>query len=269
MKQLARIALSFLFILPLAAHADILLMIHGYQSAGDTWRYHGVTRPLSAYGWLDAGYYAPGPGGVIHHGPAMDNKGLFFVTAELPSEAPVEIQANLLNSYLRAISAIYPEQPVKIVAHSAGGIVARLALVRDATLPVSQLVTVATPHLGTGMAELGEMLADSPLGFFAPLFGADEINRSEHLYSQLGREHDNYFLFWLNRQPHPAISYVSIVRNDGSMFGGDIFVPSYSQDMSNVPAIGPMSRIVLTPGDHELKFADGQVIAAIVTPAKI
>jgi pimeloyl-ACP methyl ester carboxylesterase len=245
-----------------SAFADVAVFVHGYQSTGNIWREKGIIPLLVSHGWNDAGTYFPEPDKVVHYGPEI--KGNSLVTVELPSEAPIEIQAGLLLLYLKDIVARHPEQSLRLIGHSAGGIVARLVLVNDSSLPVKQLITIATPHLGSPLAEMAETVANTPIRILAPLVGFDNPKRSKHLYSQLGREKENYFLFWLNRQPHPDIDYAAIVRADGSLLKGDVVVPSYSQAMSGVPAIGQKARLILTPGNHSLKFADGQLILPLI-----
>ncbi len=246
-----------------SAAADIAVFVHGYQSTGNTWRAKGIIPMLVSYGWKDAGRYYPAPYSVLHDGPPLEDNSL--VTAELPSDAPVEIQAQLLNMYLQDIVAQQPEQSLRLVGHSAGGIVSRLVMVSDPSLPIRQLITIATPHLGSPMAEIAEMAAKTPASILAPLAGVDNARRSKHLYKQLGRERENYFLFWLNRQPHPDSDYVSIARADDSLLNGDVLVPPYSQDMSLVPAIGQKSRLFLTPGKHRLKYADALLILPLLS----
>jgi len=68
------------------------------------------------------------------------------------------------------------------------------------------------------------------------------------------------FLFWLNRQNHPPMLYTSVVRADGSILNGDWLVPPKSQNMANVPAIGPNAQVFLTQGVHHLRYSDGLVL---------
>ncbi|MDX2506201.1 MAG: alpha/beta fold hydrolase [Gammaproteobacteria bacterium] len=269
-RLLSKVLLLISLLLPGFVAADIAVLIHGYHSSGKPWRHIGIVHALVSNGWNDAGDYVPVLGNIGIPGHTLSGTGKHVVTVELPSESPVEVQADLLNLYLAAMSTLFPQQKIHLIAHSAGGIVARLALVRNTLysekpLPVVQLITIATPHLGSPMAEIAEMAADSPLSFFAPLFGVNEINRAEILYSQLGREKENYFLYWLNRQPHPAIAYTSIVRADDSLFSGDVLVPSANQNMAYVPAIGPaQNQLLLTPGNHKLKYADGLLLRRLL-----
>ena len=90
-------------------------------------------------------------------------------------------------------------------------------------------------------------------------FGLDTINRSKGLYWDLGREYPTTLLFWLNRQPHPKAFYVSIVR-----MGGDEWVPPYSQDMNDVPALHGKAQTVTTGGTHSLHLADGPLLASLL-----
>lgn len=265
-RQLHIIALCILlFSAPI--QADIAVLVHGYHSSGNGWRYNGITKILADNGWNDAGFYNP-QGNFGFFGSPLSNSGKHLLTAELPSEAPVEIQANLLTLYLNDISARFPEQKIHLVAHSAGGIVTRLALVnnlqQNKKYNVVQLITIATPHLGSPIAKMAYKASDTPIGIIAPLLGADEINRAEILYKQLSPEDKNHFLFWLNRQPHPVMKYSSVIRANGSIMKGDWLVPPNSQNMAFVPAIGKNTYVIATPGDHNLSYKDGFILQQLL-----
>lgn len=263
-KRTSRTLFFILLLSPAIALADILVLVHGFHGSGGSWRNKGIVHALASQGWHDSGFYAPLLGNIGYPAQTLSKLEKQLVTAELPSEAPVEIQAELLSQYLKDINQRFPLQSIHLVGHSAGGIVARLALLRNPELPIIQLITIATPHLGSPMAEMAEKASDTPIGFFAPFIGANEINRAEVLFGQLGREKENYFLFWLNRQPHPDIAYISIARASGSLLKGDIYVPPYSQNMAFVPAIGNRSQLLLTPGDHQLKYPDGLLLSRLL-----
>lgn len=265
-KHQLQTMMFLLFFTAGCVHADIAVLVHGYHSSGNAWR-SGITQLLGNNGWNDAGFYTP-QGNFGLFGKPLNNSGKHIVTAELPSEAPVEIQADLLTQYLNDINERFPEQKIHLVAHSAGGIVARLALInhynQSKQFNVVQLITIATPHLGSLIADVANRASDTPLGIIAPFVGADEINRAEILYKQLGREEKNHFLYRLNRQPHPPIKYTSIIRGDSSIMNGDWLVSSSRQNMALVPAIGANAQIILTPGDHHLKYADGYLLLALL-----
>lgn len=270
MKLLLLITLLF----PGLVMADIAVLIHGYYSSANTWRGSGIVSLLSTKGWIDTGYYIPYAGHIGGTGYKLTNTGKYIVTVDLPSQAPVEVQSDLLDTYLKDMAKNYPQQKIRLIAHSAGGIVARLSLVRNYSalsgdtnqqfIPIIQLITIATPHHGSPIAEMAKTASDSPIGLFAPLVGLSEINRAEVLYKQLSRENENHFLYWLNRQAHPPIAYTSIVRADHSLLTGDLYVPSYSQNMATVPAIGPQSQLIMSPGAHNLRYTDGMILMGLL-----
>jgi len=269
-KFIWKLVILLLLFLPALAVADIAVLVHGYHSSGKTWRANGITNILASKGWYDAGYFTPtGPYLYDYQSPLSTN-GKYLITAELPSEASVDRQSELLSHYLDQITNNFPEQNIHLIAHSAGGLVARLSLVNNYNSSSSnkyniiQLITIATPHLGSPIANMAEKASDTPIGFFAPIFGADEINRAERLYSQMGNEDKNRFLYWLNRQAHPPMRYTSIIRHDGSILNGDWLVPPKSQNMANVPAIGANAQFFLTQGVHHLRYADGLVLLELL-----
>ena len=79
-------------------------------------------------------------------------------------------QLSTVISEIIAINGLPEDAQVDIVAHSMGGVVARLALLEVATLSrVHTLVTLGTPHSGTQIARLGgthrchDLRPDSPV----------------------------------------------------------------------------------------------------------
>jgi len=236
------VSLLFILLLSLPAHAGhTLVLIHGYLDDGSTWRQSGIVSAFSAAGWQEAGHL---------------ERNLYTVT--LPSEAPLAAQAQWLDFYLRQLQKRHPKNSLILVGHSAGGVVARLVMVVSG-IPVQGLITIASPHLGTDKAEWGSMLSNSPFSWFAPFFGLDTLNRSKGLYWDLVREHPASLLFWLNRQSHPSAFYASIVRVDG-----DKWVPAYSQDMNDVPALRGLAMTVTSEGTHSLQVADGPVLISLL-----
>lgn len=263
MKSPLQIIAFLILLIGSYAHADIAVLIHGYHSTGNTWRSNNITRVLASQGWQDAGFYTP-QGNYAPFGVYLSNSGNYSITAELPSESPVEIQANLLSQYLNHIMQQFDQQKIHLIAHSAGGIVARLALVDMYTYNkhsnISQLITIATPHLGSVIAEVANRVSNTPLSLVAPILGASEINRAKILYQQLGREEHNNFLYWLNRQVHPPLHYTSIIRANNSIKTGDWLMSPQSQNMTFVPAIGAQTQVILTQGDHYLDYKDGYLL---------
>ena len=151
------------------------------------------------------------------------------------------------------------------MGHSAGGVVARGALVNTKpALPVVQLITIASPHLGTNLVKLGLLTANSPLGFFTPFLGAGTINRSEQLYRDLLPEKPGSYLYMLNRQPHPRIEYVSVVRSDKFGVPSDFVVSEKSQHLESVYALHGYARSVISGKGHKLQARDGYIILQLV-----
>lgn len=78
--------------------------------------------------------------------------------------------AEKLRTMLRAVARRHPGADVDLVAHSQGGLIARLYLQRLATswsagLPrVEHLVTLATPHTGAPIADLSERMRTTTVG---------------------------------------------------------------------------------------------------------
>ena len=64
---------------------------------------------------------------------------------ELPSLAPMMVQADHLRAMLQQINAMHPGEPIFIAAHSAGGVVARVVLIRGGVSEVKALITIASP----------------------------------------------------------------------------------------------------------------------------
>jgi pimeloyl-ACP methyl ester carboxylesterase len=259
--------LSLLIFCSLPASAEVLVLIHGYQANGSTWRTHGVLQGLQVYGWTDSGDYYLLPSGTSHRGPFFLSDQV-AVTVSLPSEAPVPYQARVLGLYLKQIKQDFPEQSLLLAAHSAGGVVARYYQVTQTDPDIHALITIASPHLGTAAAEIGSLTSDSPLGEAAPIMGLNTLNRSRGLYDDLKRERPGSLLHWLNRQPHPETIWISLVRKDTITSLGKLVVPGYSQNMRNVPALGPRATSYRVPGDHGLNHADGILLADIISYLK-
>jgi pimeloyl-ACP methyl ester carboxylesterase len=188
---------------------------------------------------------------------------------DLPSEAPVLIQAYQLRQILQAINQAHPGEPLVLVGHSAGGVVARAALVRGGANDVKALITIASPHLGTYRAEQALDATDIPFPFsivtdFIGGEAYDTARRSRSLYVDLVRPRPGTLLFWLNNEPHPDIQYFSIVRSETTIMSGDYVVPGYSQDMNNVPALRGKSSHIAIGTRHELEPLDGSVIVNLL-----
>ena len=136
----------------------------------------------------------------------------------------------------------------------------------DPDAAVAGLVTIASPHLGTPWAELGNFLGSTPAAWMAPFMGFGTLNRSQALYHDLSREHPRNLLGWLNRTPHPIATYVSVVRVvDGRRPElGDSLAYGAAQDLNAVPALAGRAETVFSPGDHGLRPDDGLLLVSIL-----
>jgi pimeloyl-ACP methyl ester carboxylesterase len=268
--------LSLLGLLTLSlqvAQADVLVLVHGYMSSARSWDVSGVTAVLANHGWLPAGTPADVPGGLVRPAlPATVDRRVYSV--DLPAEAPLQLQAAHLASLLSAVRQWHPDERLVLAGHSAGGVVARLLLVNGNPYRVESLITIASPHLGTGRAAQALDVVDfNP--FFCPgpglemlksAFGGDDYAYLEHsrgALQDLLPEQSGNVLAWMNRQPHANIRYFSVVRYspEGS---GDNLVPAYSQDMNNVAALRGRAVLIPTPASHTLNPADGELLASIL-----
>jgi pimeloyl-ACP methyl ester carboxylesterase len=252
------------------ARADVLVLVHGYLGSAQSWDTSGITVELERNGWQRAGLYFAGPAGMRLI-PAPGNTGdQKYYTVELPSTAPVLIQAFHLRQILHSITALHGNEPISIAGHSAGGVVARVALVRGDMDNIKSLITIASPHLGTGRAEQALDATDIPfpLSMVTDFFGGsayDTVMRSRSLFVDLVRQRPGTLLYWLNNQPHPDIEYFSVVRGQPAIISGDYVVPGYSQDMNNVPALQGRSFLIrVNSSNHGLNVLDGSVIASVL-----
>jgi pimeloyl-ACP methyl ester carboxylesterase len=263
-RRVAAVALLVLGSVWGAARADVAMLIPGYLSSPGDWRSSGVVAALEAAGWRDGGDLRWGPQGLLAPGERAPAARTLY-TVSLPTEAPLALQARVLAGYVAAIGARHAGEGMTLVGHSAGGVVARLFMVQNPRSGVGALITIASPHLGTETAEIGALLGRTPLAWFAPLLGAETLNRSQGLYQDLSRENSGGILFWLNRQPHPQARYVAIVRAADSLLGlGDLVVPSWSQDLNNVLVLRGRATRILVENGHGLSADDGPVLVRVL-----
>lgn len=251
------------------ARADVLVLVHGYLGGAWSWDESGVTAVLQQNDWQRAGVYAAGPAGVQLIPAAGMQAGDKFYAVDLPSEAPVLVQVYQFQLILDAVRQSHPGEDMILVGHSAGGVVARTALVRGGAGQVKALITIASPHLGTARAEQALDATDIPFPFsmVTDFFGGDTYYtalRSRSLYVDLVRPRPGTLLYWLNGQPHPDIAYISVVRGETSAGWGDYIVPGYSQDMNNIPQLNGKSSVVTIPLNHGLAMVDGSLLVDLL-----
>lgn len=256
-----------LLLLPLSSWAKTAVLIHGFQGGGITWRMQGVTPVLQQNGWIDGGNFIPSPQGPYNPVNPGGRPERIFYTVELPSRAPIMVQARLLDAYLQRIYALRQE-PLSLVGHSAGGLVARGWLVSSQSVPVDTIVTIATPHVGTPTADMACLANDTPMAMFAgEMMGLGKwTDDADDMYRDLRTEKPGRFLYWLNHQPHPAIRYASIVRESNMRPDKyDYVVPEYSQDMNNTYALRGQAEYWKVEGSHFLGIPDGYALSMVLS----
>lgn len=259
-----------------SANADVLVLVHGWASSADTWYESGVLPVLRQNGWSDAGVVGISNAGVAHLSSARDSaQGNRVYRVILPAEAPLIIQSAYLRAELEFIHNKNKREKIRIAAHSAGGVVARMVLVQPGAPKIDTLITIASPHLGTSRAIDALNVIDSK-PFFCPGPGIDFVK------SMVGGEKYQYLkysrgvirdllpagsegaLSWLNRQKHPDIRYYSVIKSL-SQNNGDEMVPGFSQDLNQVPPIQNRAKVYVTHSGHALNPADGQLLAKILS----
>ena len=249
------------------ARADVALLVHGYLGNAGSWEFSGVNAVLADNGWQSAGVIIPRNGVMLLPPPAPGAAKVTY-SIELPSTAPLMVQSDMLLAALRALRARHGKESITLVGHSAGGVVARMALVRDQAAGVTRLITIASPHLGTERAlqALDATHEGGPVGFVKDIFGGRDyyaVKDSWPVLLDLSPAVPGSALYWLNTQPHPRIQYVALVR--AASFGlGDLLVPGFSQDLNNVPPLAGKATVHVTPAAHALIPADGTMLARLM-----
>lgn len=267
--KLIRIFISSLLLLSTSAHADVMLLIHGYLGDAYSWEKSGVNSALHQQGWARAGMFrgsAYGPQLFVTEYGDADN---VVYVAELPSETPVMVQADILKNIIDIIEQNHADQKIILVGHSAGGVVARMALIRHQLDNIQALITIASPHIGTGRADQALDITKNHGPFnvvksFVGGSGYDALKHSRGLMVDLRHPQPGNLLYWLNSQPHPDIHYASIIRLNNNGATGDSLVPGFSQNMNNVPALQGRSSTFTTPTSHFLVAQDADTIISII-----
>lgn len=252
---------------------DTLVLVHGYASDAGTWELSGINTELQRRGWPRAGVLTPvSPGAMMPASPSGARNRSYSVN--LPAEAPLLVQADYLRAALNLLRRHYPSDKLILVGHSAGGVVARLAVLGANPYRVDRLITIASPHLGTARAAQGLDIVDAR-PFFCPgpgidilksVMGGSDYDYLKHsrgvLLDLLPAESGNVLL-WLNQQPHPDIRYEAVVRQT-PFAPGDELVPAYSQDMNNIPALRGRVKVFVTSAGHALNPHDGALLAGLL-----
>lgn len=242
-----------------AARADVIVLMHGYQSSVSAWSQTGIDRELARAGWRFGGRLFDSRGTVALDGPGADGYENSFYSVSLPQESMLWTQTDFLAAYLTTLRAWHPKERFILVGHSAGGVVARLYMVRHPEAPIQALITIASPHLGSDAADVAGFVGSTPLAMMAPMVGLGTLNRSQGLYHDLSADRPDSVLYWLNRQTHPVAQYISVVRRNG-----DLLIAEHSQDMRNVPMLQNRARSVQSGEGHGLQASDGPLLVRLI-----
>jgi len=274
MKILKIITVCFALFFMQGVRADVAVLVHGWATNADTWLQSGIHSVLLNNGWQDAGLVWTTPMGVSYQGNSAKKQENSIYRVSLPAQAPMLVQGQHLRSQLDFIAKRHAGEKLHIVGHSAGGIVARLVLIQPDAPAVNSLITIATPHLGSHRAIEGLDVAHAK-PFFCPGPGIDVIKNivagdryrylrdSSPALVDLVPATNGSMLGWLNRQPHPAIIYHSIVKHIPGK-SDDGIVPVFSQDMNQVAAIRGRATTHMSVSDHGLNPADGALLVSIL-----
>lgn len=156
-----------------------------------------------------------------------------------------------LRELLERLHAADPGVPIDVIAHSQGGLVARVALGARAPPGVEHLITLSTPHQGADLATaldltghtlkgaaLQEALARAGVG------GIDPTSTSVRQLSELSP-----FLRDLNRQPLPAgVPITSIAaRADVVVPAPRARLPGATNVVVRVPGLNEHSAVTAAP----------------------
>lgn len=256
--------LVFLFT-PTLVPAKTVVLVHGFTGSGMDWRTSGFSKPLELIGWKDGGSYAFNQWGMLTPS-GINLAGNVFFAVNLPSLSNIQTQEGVLKQYLQHLFNARKE-PITLVGHSAGGIVARLYVLDPTHQPVNGLITIAAPHLGTPAANIAYIAGNSPLGMMASIIGEEALQNGRGLFADLREEEPQNFLYWMNHQQHPDIHYASIIRKNDSISKPnkfDFIVPPNSQNMNNIWALRNSSGVALSKDNHLLNGKDGQIVVDVL-----
>jgi len=159
-----------------------------------------------------------------------------------------------LRHLLDRLATAHPGVPIDVIAHSQGGIVARLALVDGPPPGVASLVTLGSPHQGADLARIAvenrRSLEGQAVQDFVHVAGVSPIAGSAPALRQLAP--GSSMLDELNRRPPPAgVHLVSVAAR------ADVVVPP---PRSRIP--GGRTVTVTPDGLHHHDSLPGSSAAA-------
>lgn len=182
-----------------------VLLVHGYVSNRGFWnRLSGMLRQA----------------GIVHAAPDLE-----------PPGASIDAMALQLGSALEALCAATGSAQAVLVAHSMGGLVVRAYLRQQGAARVAKVITLGTPHHGTGLANFaaGENVlqmrrsaraADATGSDWLQQLAASEDAQRRALFTSIYSHHDNIvapqtsgFLPGANNLAFAGIGHVALARH--------------------------------------------------------
>jgi pimeloyl-ACP methyl ester carboxylesterase len=174
-----------------------------------------------------------------------------------------------LAAFLDRLAAEHPGVPIDVVAHSQGGLVARVALTATRA-PVANVVTYGTPHHGADLATAlarvrttqGGAVAAAAIGTVDPL----GIDPDAPAVADLAEGSD--FIRWLDDQPLPEGAALTSIagRHDWA-----VPVPRAHLDGATNVVVDPTSRAKehdALPGSPEAALATALALAGAPPPCE-
>lgn len=250
------------FTLATTGRAETVLLVQGFAAPASDWRSSGVARELALGGWSDAGELTLTDHAVAARAATGAPTYRRFYTLDLPTRQVLRKQLSVLERYVAFTERRHPNESLTLVGHSAGGVLARLFMVEHPEVRVAALITVASPHLGTELAEAGALISDNPIVGLAALLGADPLGRTGGLLKDLVPQRPGTFLYWLNHQEHPPSRYIGVIREQQGL--AELAVPLRSQNLNSVYALRGRVTTLRSRGRHGLTRADGKLLLSIL-----
>ncbi len=168
--------------------------------------------------------------------------------------------ARLLGEQIKAAALAQPGRHLDLVAHSQGGVVIDLFLAEvyrghESEYPrVENVVTFASPHEGTPLAQIGVSVAESPLG--GPVERAANMDLDTSGLRQLSPDSPTMTHLRSSRHLPAGLRFLSIVGSE------DAVVPSSSGDVpGGTKTVVPVGE-AFVPDDHSSILRDPDALSA-------
>lgn len=261
--SLSLLVILILFTAPASVLADTVVLLHGYLGSSVEWQRSKIIQQLDSSSWQDAGVLNIQNDRVLSSQEKTNSTRRTY-RVNLTSEQSIDAQAEQLDQYIEYVRHHHPDQQIILVGHSAGGVVARLYMVKNQSDDLRALVTIASPHLGTQNAEYAQTISENILSWVEGVPGAEKLYRSQGLFFDLIPGRSDNLIAWLNVQKHPSARYYSIVREETDGAIRDFIVPSWSQDMNEVFALRGLSETYTVKSLHSLTSKDGEILKSIL-----